>query len=89
MVTDKRKIGYELFQVRSGHGLKKIYHTGSTPTGTVEAVKLEARNVLTRAFGKEGDAKREELLALRERLLGEWAEDGASRKDVEAFLDCL
>ena len=89
MVTDKHKIGYELFEVRSGHGLKKIYHTGSTPTGTVEAVKLEARNVLTRAFGKEGDAQREELLALRERLLGEWAEDGASRKGVEAFLDCL
>ncbi|KAH9914498.1 UDP-Glycosyltransferase/glycogen phosphorylase [Epithele typhae] len=89
LATDVHKIGYELLEVRTGHGLKKIYRTGYTPVGTVDAVKAEARWVLTQAFGEDGKEKRARLPAIREALLGEWKEDGRSRRDVLAFLESL
>ncbi|KAH9914503.1 UDP-Glycosyltransferase/glycogen phosphorylase [Epithele typhae] len=89
LATDVHKIGYELLEVRTGHGLKKIYRTGYTPVGTVEAVRAEARRVLTQAFGEDGKEKRARLPAIREALLGEWKEDGRSRRDVLAFLESL
>ena len=49
--TDNLQIGYELLEVRSSHGLKPIYHTGYTPKGTIEAMKAEAREVLSTCEG--------------------------------------
>ena len=88
-LTETLDTGYELLEVRTGHGLRPIYRHGKTPTGTAEAVRAEATDVLKRAFGEEGMAKRARLLALKERLDAAWGKGGASRKDVEAFLDTL
>ena len=88
-LTETLDAGYELFEVRTGHGLRPIYRNGRTPTGTVEAVRAEAADVLKRAFGEEGRAKRARLLALKERLNAGWGEGGASRRDAEAFVDTL
>lgn len=88
-LTDTFDIGYELLEVRTGHGLRPIYRNGKTPTGTVEAVRAEAADVLRRALGEEGKAKRMRLLALKKRLDAAWEEGGASKRDVEAFLDTL
>ncbi|KAM5530977.1 hypothetical protein V8D89_015359 [Ganoderma adspersum] len=88
-LTETLDTGYELLEVRTGHGLRPIYRNGKTLTGTVEAVRAEVADVLKRAFGEEGKAKRARLLALKERLDAAWGEGGASRKDVEAFLDTL
>ncbi|PIL36220.1 hypothetical protein GSI_01881 [Ganoderma sinense ZZ0214-1] len=49
--------GYELLEVRTGHGLRPIYRNGKTPSGTVEAVKAEVTDVLKRAFGEEGEGQ--------------------------------
>ncbi|KAH9914496.1 UDP-Glycosyltransferase/glycogen phosphorylase [Epithele typhae] len=89
LATDVHKIGYELLEVRTAHGLNKVYRTGYTPVGTVDAVKAEARRVLTQAFGEDGKEKRARLPAIREAMLGEWKEDGRSRRDVLAFLESL
>ena len=84
------EIAYELLEVRSGaHGLKRIYRTGRTPLGTVEAVLAEMRAVLRNAFGADGAGKRERLEEMRRAVNGQWDEDGASRRDVLAFLDNL
>ena len=89
LCTDNHQISYELFEIRTGHGLKPICRSGYTPVGTIEAIKTEARDVLTKAFGEDGAAKRERLQILRKGVLGEWEEGGASRCDVEAFLSGL
>ncbi|KAH9925921.1 UDP-Glycosyltransferase/glycogen phosphorylase [Epithele typhae] len=90
LVTDVHKVGYELLrEVRSGSGLRKIFRTGYTPIGTIEAVKDEARDVLRRAFGEDGKEKRTRLQALQQAALGDWDEGGASRRDVTAFLASL
>ena len=88
-MTDNLQIAYELLEVRSGDGLKPIYRTGYTPKGTVEAVKVEAREVLTKAFGEDGAKKRAKLEELRKKVISEWEDGGSSKRDVTAFLDSL
>ncbi|KAH9925915.1 UDP-Glycosyltransferase/glycogen phosphorylase [Epithele typhae] len=87
LVTDVHKVGYELLEVRSGSGLQKIFRTGYTPVGTIDAVKAEARDVLGKAFGKDGEDKRARMRVLQQALLSEWEEDGTSKRDVSAFLE--
>ncbi|KAI8985767.1 UDP-Glycosyltransferase/glycogen phosphorylase [Trametes punicea] len=86
-LTDHLDVGYELLEVRNGTGLGEIFRTGKTPTGTLDAVRAELRDVLLRAFGEDGAAKRARVLKLRERLEGAWSENGIARKEMEAFLD--
>ncbi|OSD03901.1 glycosyltransferase family 1 protein [Trametes coccinea BRFM310] len=94
-LTENFDAAYELIEVRTGLGLKPIYRNGKTPVGTLDAVRNEARYVLTRAFGEEGLTKRARLLKLREAVLAEWNEPcgenpgGASRRDFIAFMDSL
>ncbi|PIL32319.1 hypothetical protein GSI_05565 [Ganoderma sinense ZZ0214-1] len=87
--TDHLGIGYELLEVRTGHGLKPIYRTGRTPLGTVDAIRAEVREVLQDAFGEDGARKRERLVEMRRVVNSQWDEGGASRRDVVAFLDSL
>ena len=75
--------------MRSGLGLKKIYRTGYTPVGTIDAVKIEARDVLAKAFGEDGKEKREHLQTLRKAVLREWEEGGSAKRDALAFLETL
>ena len=89
LCTDKHKIAYELLEVRTGHVLKTIYRTGFKPTGTLDALREEAQDALRKAFGEDGKAKRERVQALQNAVLNEWAEGGASKRDVLAFLDSL
>ncbi|KAI0371038.1 UDP-Glycosyltransferase/glycogen phosphorylase [Pilatotrama ljubarskyi] len=88
-MSETLQIAYELIEVRTGAGLKPIYRNGRVPVGTIEALKEEVRDVLLKAFGEDGAKKRERLLALRERVIHEWDEGGASLRDVTAFLDSL
>ncbi|KAI9066602.1 glycosyltransferase family 1 protein [Trametes sanguinea] len=94
-LTEHFDAAYELLEVRTGLGLKPLYRTGKAPTGTLDAIKAEARDVLKRAFGEEGAVKRARALKLREAVLAEWEEPagenqgGASRRDFEAFVDAL
>ncbi len=75
--------------MRSGHGLKPIYRTGRTPLGTVDAIQTEVRDVLQRAFGEDGARKRAKLAEMSRAVNGQWAEGGASRRDIIALLDGL
>ncbi|KAH9895030.1 UDP-Glycosyltransferase/glycogen phosphorylase [Cubamyces lactineus] len=88
-MTENFDAAYELIEVRTGDGTKPIFRNGRKPVGTIEAVKAEARDVLTKAFGEDGVKKRERLLRLQQEVLSEWDEGGASRRDFMAFLDSL
>ncbi|OSD03897.1 glycosyltransferase family 1 protein [Trametes coccinea BRFM310] len=88
-ISEVLKIGYELIEVRTGHGTHPLHRNGRKPVCTIEAVKAEAKAVLTRAFDEDGAKKRERVLALTRAFEQEWAEGGASWKDVNAFLDSI
>ncbi|KAH9849890.1 UDP-Glycosyltransferase/glycogen phosphorylase [Lenzites betulinus] len=88
--TDTLQVGYELIEVRTGPaGLHKIYRSGRTPKGTIETIKEEARDVLTKAYGEDGAEKRKRLAALSQAITHEWEEGGASLRDMKAFLESL
>ena len=89
LLTETQQCAYELLEVRSGDGLRPICRTGYTPVGTLDAVQEEARNVLAKAFGTDGEEKRVRLEVLRKAMMGEWEEGGSSRRDVIEFLDSL
>ena len=76
-------------EVRSGHGLKPLYRTGKAPTGTIEAVKAEVKDVLTKAFGEDGQAKRANSLKLKGEMEKAWTEDGPATCSFTSFLDSL
>ena len=88
-IADQLQVGYELLEVRTGAGLNPIYRTGYTPKGTIEAIKVEVRDVLQKAFGEDGAKKRAKLDVLRKAVNGEWEEGGTSRKEAALFLDSL
>ncbi|KAL1942706.1 hypothetical protein VTO73DRAFT_4946 [Trametes versicolor] len=89
-ISEQLKVGYELIEVRTGPaGLHQIYRNGRTPKGTIEALKEEARDVLTKAYGPDGAEKRERLVALTRAVNHEWEEGGSALRDVKAFLENL
>ncbi|CDO69639.1 Glycosyltransferase Family 1 protein [Trametes cinnabarina] len=86
-LSEIRNVAYELLEVRNGTGLGMIHRTGYTPSGTLDAVRDELRDVLARAFGMDGEMKRSRLQELRKTLAQAWSETGVARKETEEFLD--
>jgi hypothetical protein len=78
-------IAFEMLEVRTGYGLKPLYR-GARPTGTLEAVAAEARDVLQRARGPEGDRKRKNAERIRGLWQAEWEEGGNAMKVLRQFL---
>ncbi|CDO72764.1 Glycosyltransferase Family 1 protein [Trametes cinnabarina] len=88
-ISEVLEVGYELIEVRTGHGTHPLYRNGRKPVATMDALKAEARDVLTKAFGEDGAKKRERVLALAREFNRQWEEGGTSYSDVSAFLDSL
>ncbi|KAI9066618.1 glycosyltransferase family 1 protein [Trametes sanguinea] len=88
-ISEVLGVGYELFEVRTGHGMHPLHRNGRKPVGTIDALKAEAEDVLQKAFGEDGAQKREKLLALAGSFKKEWEEGGIAWRDVHAFLDTL
>lgn len=86
-LTENLNVAYELIEVRHGSGLGPIYRTGKTPTGTLDAVKVEINDVLDHAFGADGAEKHARLQTLRRTLEGAWDEGGVARREVRTFLE--
>ncbi|KAJ6582914.1 hypothetical protein DFH09DRAFT_1144903 [Mycena vulgaris] len=87
-VSQVLKCGFELEEVRQGLGLKYRNSTGKTPVGTVEAVKAEALDVLSRAFtGAEGKAAREKVQQVSAKLGKAWDADGDAAADLRRFIE--
>ncbi|KAI0370536.1 UDP-Glycosyltransferase/glycogen phosphorylase [Pilatotrama ljubarskyi] len=88
-LTDTLKCAYELLEVRTGHGLERIYRTGARAVGTPAAIRAEALRVLESAFGEDGERKRANVLKMRARFEQAWRGDGESARAAEAFVEEL
>ncbi|KAF8459776.1 UDP-Glycosyltransferase/glycogen phosphorylase [Gautieria morchelliformis] len=78
-------VAFQMVEVRTGHGLKPLYR-GVHPTGTNEAVAAEARNILQKARGPEGEQKRRNAESMRYKWKKEWKEGGEALSDLRRFL---
>ncbi|TFY68832.1 hypothetical protein EVJ58_g776 [Rhodofomes roseus] len=88
-LTQNLGVAYELFNVRTGSGLRPVHRLGKAPEGTPDSVKEEAREVLSLAFGEDGKRKREKMQALQQKVLDARSKQGASTRDIQAFLGTL
>ncbi|KAJ3554961.1 hypothetical protein NM688_g2831 [Phlebia brevispora] len=86
-LTENLDVAYELFEVRTGHGLKPICRTGRTPKGTLDAVRQEANQVLDLAFGEDGKEKQAKIKKLQGRFAQAWEEQGPAQLALERFID--
>ena len=67
-------------------GLKRLHRGGSPPVGTCESVAAEARDVFRRMKGSEGERKRRNAEALRDKLSRSWKNAGDAREDFKSLL---
>ncbi|KIJ41897.1 glycosyltransferase family 1 protein [Sphaerobolus stellatus SS14] len=79
-------VSFELLQVRTGLGRRKVYRDGTIPTGTLESIRAEFRDVLSRAKGPSGERKRENALKVSQALIGAWSDAGVSRETMARFI---
>lgn len=83
-------MGYELFEVRSGHGLRPVHRLGDRVfAGSVDAVKEEMREVLMKAMGEDGSIKRQNVLRFREELRERWNPGGECWREIKRITDML
>lgn len=89
-LTEKLQVAYELFEVRSGLGLKPIHRLGDkAPSGTLEAMRVEAHSVLEKARGPDGEAKRANAQKIAQALAAEWADGGRCWGELKKILNSV
>ncbi|CCM01359.1 uncharacterized protein FIBRA_03409 [Fibroporia radiculosa] len=82
-------VAFELFQIRSSAGLKRVHRLGKAPDGTVEAVRYEIKSILRRAFGEDGKRKRKNVVKLQEQFRRSWDKRGNAWTQLDIFLRSL
>ena len=85
-VTENLKAAFELFQVRTGDGLKRIHRNGLTPEGTREAVGVEIRQTINLCRGEKGQELRKNAEEFKVKFAKAWNEDGNARQEIRRFL---
>ncbi|OCB90742.1 UDP-Glycosyltransferase/glycogen phosphorylase [Sanghuangporus baumii] len=89
-VTSVHEVGYELFEVRNGYGLRPIHRLGNkSPTGTQDAVRQEAIDVFTKAQGRDGEDKRAKAQWLSAQFAKFWQETGEGWAELKKIVDRL
>ena len=85
-IAENLHAGFELFQVRSGEGLKPLHRNGLTPTGTREAVGFEVRQTIDLCRSEKGQGIRSNAEKLKVKFAKAWDEDGIARQEIRNFL---
>ncbi|EIN06307.1 UDP-Glycosyltransferase/glycogen phosphorylase [Punctularia strigosozonata HHB-11173 SS5] len=82
-------VAYQLFEVRAPpHGLKPIHRLGTDKhlTGTVDAVRTEITELLTKMKGDDGAEKRRNARRVRAELEASMAEGGRARGEMHRLI---
>jgi hypothetical protein len=85
-LSENLNVAFELFQVRTGDGLKPLHRNGLTPTGTREAVGIEIRQTIDSCRGEKGQEMRSNAEKFKVKYAKAWEEDGIARREVRKFL---
>ena len=87
-ITENLHAGFELFQVRSGDGLKPLHRNGLTPAGSREAVGIEVRQAIDLCRSEKGQEMRRNAEKLKVQFAKAWEEeDGVARQEIRRFLN--
>ncbi|KIJ28432.1 glycosyltransferase family 1 protein [Sphaerobolus stellatus SS14] len=79
-------VAYQVIEARTGEAGLKSLKRGAQPSGTVEALTREARQILKKAQGPDGAQKRKNAQAISSNLKRAWEVDGDAYNDLKQFL---
>jgi len=85
-LTENLNVAFELFQIRTGEGLKPLHRNGLVPVGTREAVGIEARQIIDLCRSEKGQELRSNAEKLKVRFAKAWEEDGVARQEIRKIL---
>ena len=86
-LTENLNVAFELFQVRTGDGLKPLHRNGLAPEGTREAVGIELRQTIDLCRSEKGQELRINAEDFKVKFAKAWEEDGIARQEIRDFLD--
>ena len=85
-LTENLNVAFELFQVRTGEGLKPLARNGLAAEGTREAVGIEIRQTIDLCRSEKGQEMRRNAEQLKVKFAQTWEEDGMARQEIRKFL---
>jgi hypothetical protein len=85
-LTENLNVAFELFQVRTGKGLKPLARNGIAAEGTREAVGVETRQTINLCRSEKGQEKRNNAENLKAKFMQTWEEDGMAMQEIRKFL---
>ncbi|KIJ31033.1 glycosyltransferase family 1 protein [Sphaerobolus stellatus SS14] len=81
LISIALNVGYQLTEARTGDVGLKALKRGVQPTGTVDAIQLEIREILRNSREADGKLKRKNAEVIKDKMKAAWKEGG------EAMLD--
>ena len=85
-LTTNLNVAFELFQVRTGDGLKLVARNGVVAKGTREAVGVEIRETIDLSRSEKGQEMRRNAQQLKAKFAQTWEEDGTAKQEIRKFL---
>ena len=86
-LTENLNVAFELFQVRTGDGLKPLARNGVAAEGTREAVGIEIRRTIDLCRSEKGKEMKSNAEKLKVKFAQTWEEGGMGRREILKFLD--
>jgi hypothetical protein len=85
-LTENLNVAFELFQVRTGGGLKPVARNGIAVEGTREAVGIELRQTIDLCRSEKGQEMKSNAGQLKVKFAQTWEENGMARQEIHKFL---
>ena len=85
-LTENLNVAFELFQVRTGDGLKPLARNGLAAEGTREAVGIEIRQTIDLCRSEKGQAMRSNAEQIKMKFVKAWEDDGTARQEIRKFI---
>jgi len=85
-LTENLNVAFELFQVRTGNGLKPLARNGIAAEGARVAMGVEIRQTIDLCRSEKGHEKRNNAEKLKRNFAQAWEEDGLSRQEIRKIL---
>ncbi|KIJ46267.1 glycosyltransferase family 1 protein [Sphaerobolus stellatus SS14] len=86
LVSITLNAGYQLTEARTGSSGLRGLKRGVRPTGTVEAIQRETREILEKARGKDGGFKRANAVAIKNKIKTALKDDGEAITELNRLL---
>jgi hypothetical protein len=85
-LTENLNVAFELYQVRTGDGLKPLARNGLAAEGTRKAVGIEIRQTIDLCRSGKGQLMRSNAEQLKVKFAKAWEEDGTARQEIRKVL---